>query len=41
MQERQKNRRLYFQELATTSKKYYIPYIEKYKAIESNMNILT
>lgn len=40
MQERQKNRRLYFQELATTSKKYYIPYIEKYKAIESNMNIL-
>ena len=34
MQERQKNRRLYFQELATTSKKYYIPYIEKLSSPE-------
>ena len=40
MQERQKNRRLYFRELAETSKKYYVPYIQQYKAIKAGMNIL-
>lgn len=40
MQERQTNRRQYFQELATTSKKYYIPYISMYKHIEAGMNVL-
>lgn len=40
MQERQNNRRLYFQELATTSRKYYLPYIQAHKAIKAGMNIL-
>lgn len=40
MQERQKNRKLYFEELSTTSKKFYIPYISKFKKIEEGMNIL-
>ena len=40
MQERQKNRRLYFEELSITSRKYYIPYISKYKKIKKGMNIL-
>lgn len=40
MQERQKNRALYFQELATTSKKYFIPYISKHKEIKPDMHIL-
>ena len=40
MQERQNNRRLYFQELAITSRKYYLPYIQAYKAIKAGMNIL-
>ena len=40
MQERQKNRKLYFEELSITSKKYYIPYISKFKKIEEGMNIL-
>ncbi len=40
MQERQKDRRLYFQELAATSRKYYIPYIQMYKPITSAMKVL-
>lgn len=40
MQERQKNRELYFNELSITSKKYFIPYISKYKKMEEGMNIL-
>ena len=40
MQERQKNRKLYFKELSLTSKRYYIPYISKYKKIEKGMNVL-
>lgn len=40
MQKRQTNRELYFKELSTTSKKYYIPYISKFKKIERGMNIL-
>lgn len=40
MQERQKDRRLYFRELAATSRKYYIPYIQMYKPITSAMKVL-
>lgn len=40
MQERQKNRELYFKELSITSKKYFVPYISDYKKIEAGMNIL-
>lgn len=34
MQRRQQDRYLYFQELAQTSRKYYVPYIKKYKNIQ-------
>lgn len=40
MQERHSNRALYFKELATTSKKYFVPYIEQYKKIEAGMSVL-
>ena len=40
MQKRQSDRAMYFKELAATSKKYYIPYIQTYKAIKTGMNIL-
>lgn len=40
MQKRQTNRELYFKELSITSKKYFIPYISKFKKIEEGMNIL-
>lgn len=40
MQERQKNRALYFKELAQTSRKYFIPYIERFKQIREGMNVL-
>ena len=40
MQERQLNRRQYFNELATTCEKYYIPYISHTKPITSGMRIL-
>ena len=40
MQERQTNRELYFEELAATSKKYFIPYISEFKKIERGMSIL-
>ncbi|ALO48182.1 class I SAM-dependent methyltransferase [Hoylesella enoeca] len=40
MQYRQSDRKLYFQELSTTSRKYFIPYIEKYKKIICGMNVL-
>lgn len=40
MQERQQNRRQYFNELATTSKKYFIPYIQKFKNITPETQIL-
>lgn len=40
MQRRQLDRAMYFKELATTSKKYYIPYIQTYKAIKAGMHIL-
>lgn len=40
LQERQKNRSLYFEELASTSNKYFVPYVSKYKKIEPSLNIL-
>lgn len=40
MQERHKNRILYFHELAQTSKKYFLPYISKYKQLSQNSRIL-
>ena len=35
MQKRQSDRAMYFKELAATSRKYYIPYIQTYKAIKT------
>lgn len=40
MQERQTNRRLYFEELSITSRRYYIPYISGFKKIEKGMKVL-
>lgn len=40
MQKRHQNRGAYFNELATTSKKYFIPYIDRFKRIEAGMNVL-
>lgn len=40
MQERHKNRTLYFHELAKTSRKYFIPYIGRYKQLGKNRRIL-
>lgn len=40
MQKRQSDRAMYFKELAATSKRYYIPYIQTYKTIKAGMNIL-
>lgn len=40
MQSRQLNRRQYFYELATTSKKYFIPYIQRHKQVERGMKVL-
>lgn len=40
MQERQINRQKYFEELAHTSEKYYLPYIQQYKKIVPSMRVL-
>lgn len=40
MQERHRNRELYFKELATTSEKYFIPYIQRFHTINNSTNIL-
>lgn len=40
MQERHKNRNIYFQELSITSRKYFIPYIHYWHTIETGMNVL-
>ena len=40
MQSRQLNRRQYFDELASTGQKYFLPYIEKYISIEKGLKIL-
>lgn len=40
MQSRQLNRKQYFNELATTSEKYFIPYIKQYRQVEKGTNVL-
>jgi len=40
MQERHKNRRLYFNELAQTSRKYFIPYIKQFKHLGEDCRVL-
>lgn len=40
MQERHKNRFVYFKELSITSKNYFIPYIQNWFPIESGINVL-
>ena len=40
MQERHTNRMLYFKELSVTSKRYFIPYIQRWRKIEAGMTIL-
>lgn len=40
MQERHKNRTLYFQELAQTSRKHFIPYIKQFKPLAQDSRIL-
>ena len=40
MQERHKNRKLYFHELAQTSQKYFIPYIKQFKQLGQDSRIL-
>ena len=40
MQERQTDRARYFRELATTSEKYFIPYLSAFVRIGSGMNVL-
>jgi 2-polyprenyl-3-methyl-5-hydroxy-6-metoxy-1,4-benzoquinol methylase len=40
MQQRHTNRKQYFEELAITSEKYFIPYISQSKKIEKGMRIL-
>ena len=40
MQYRQRNRALYFEELAITSRKYFIPYISKFKEIKQQKSVL-
>lgn len=40
MQERHSNANLYFNELAATSRKYFIPYIQDWAALKAGMNVL-
>lgn len=40
MQNRQRNRALYFKELAITSRKYYLPYIKGFKNIDKELYVL-
>lgn len=40
MQNRHLDRRSYFNELATTSESYYIPYLEKHAAIRAGMEVI-
>ena len=40
MQQRQLDRRLYFKELATTSEKYFVPYLENFVKIGAGTNVL-
>ena len=40
MQERQQNRALYFRELATTSERYFLPYVAHFKPLAPGMHVL-
>lgn len=40
MQERHNNRNLYFNELAATSRKHFIPYIRRWHGVEAGMSVL-
>lgn len=40
MQERHKNRAIYFRELAQTSKNYFIPYLQRFTTLSPQSNIL-
>lgn len=40
MQERHKNRFQYFKELADTSRKYFVPYIQRFHTVETGVNVL-
>lgn len=40
MQERHRNRSQYFKELSITSKKYFIPYIQRWYTLNVGMNVL-
>lgn len=40
MQERHKNRNIYFKELSITSRNYFIPYIQSWHTIEAGMSVL-
>ena len=40
MQNRQRNRALYFKELAITSRKYYLQYIKGFKNIDKELYVL-
>lgn len=40
MQERHKNRAIYFKELSITSKNYFIPYIQHWYSVETETDVL-
>ena len=40
MQHRQNDRKQYFNELASTSRKYFLPYVERFLSIEKGMKVL-
>ncbi len=40
MQERQRNRQQYFDELATTSERWFVPYITRFKPLSPGMRVL-
>lgn len=40
MQERHKNRAIYFKELSITSKNYFIPYIQHWHSVETGTDVL-
>lgn len=40
MQERHKNRAIYFKELSITSRNYFIPYIQHWHSVEAGTDVL-
>ena len=40
MQHRQNERKQYFNELASTRSKYFLPYVERFLSIEEGMKVL-